>query len=199
MTNSANNAAQMIRQQIANLQEVLAILEAKPAEKPAIQPPVVQTPAKTVETKSNAADYKLRFDVLKKENDYILNAAHFGKPRLVKHVINIIELYYAARTDMALYTRADNEYGLLAGNSRVLINMLMSHVLINMLKSQESRIKDALKYIRGNDIPNRYVAMYVTERRRAKRLINKNSEVYVKADIDPIDILTDIGTTLNRV
>ena len=68
-----------------------------------------------------------------------------------------------------------------------------------MLKSQESRIKDALKYIRGNDIPNRYVAMYVTERRRAKRLINKNSEVYVKADIDPIDILTDIGTTLNRV
>ena len=190
MTNSANNAAQMIRQQIANLQEVLAILEAKPAEKPAIQPPVVQTPTKTVEMKSNTPDYKLRIDVLKKENDYILNAARFGKPRLVKHVINIIELYYAARTDMALYTRADNEYGLLAGNSRV---------LINMLKSQESRIKDALKYIRGNGVPERYVDVYVAERRRAKRLINKNSEVYVKADIDPIDILTDIGTTLNRV
>jgi hypothetical protein len=191
MTNSANNnAAQMIRQQIANLQEVLAILEAKPAEKPAIQPPVVQTPTKTVETKSNTADYKLRIDVLKKENDYILNAARFGKPRLVKHVLNIIELYYVARTDMAMYSRSDEEHSALVGNSRM---------LINMLKSQEKRIKSALKYIRGNDIPNRYVAMYVTERRRAKRLINKNSEVYVKADIDPIDILTDIGTTLNRV
>jgi uncharacterized SAM-dependent methyltransferase len=132
----------------------------------------------------------LRIDVLKKENDYILNAARFGKPRLVKHVLNIIELYYVARTDMAMYSRSDEEHSALVGNSRM---------LINMLKSQEKRIKSALKYIRGNDIPNRYVAMYVTERRRAKRLINKNSEVYVKADIDPIDILTDIGTTLNRV
>ena len=191
MANSANtNAADLIRQQIANLQEVLAILEAKPAEKPAIQPPVVQTPTKTVEMKSNTPDYKLRIDVLKKENDYILNAARFGKPRLVKHVLNIIELYYVARTDMAKYSRSDEEHRVLVGNSRM---------LINLLKSQEKRIKAALKYIRGNDIPNRYVAMYVTERRRAKRLINKNSEVYVKADIDPIDILTDIGTTLNRV
>ena len=191
MTNSANNnAAQMIRQQIANLQEVLAILEAKPAEKPAIQPPVVQTPTKTVEMKSNTPDYKLRIDVLKKENDYILNAARFGKPRLVKHVLNIIELYYVARTDMAKYSRSDEEHRALVGNSRM---------LINMLKSQEKRIKSALKYIRGNGIPNRYVAMYVTERRRAKRLINKNSEIFVKTDINPMDILTDIATTLNKV
>ena len=90
MTNSANNnAAELIRQQIASLEQVLAILEAKPAETPT----VAQTPTKTAEMKSNTADYKLRIDVLKKENDFILNAARFGKPRLVKHVLNIIELY----------------------------------------------------------------------------------------------------------
>lgn len=187
MTNSANtNAAELIRQQTANLEQVLAIIEAKPAETPT----VAKTPTKTAETKSNAADYKLRIDVLKKENDYILNAAHFGKPRLVKHVLNIIELYYVTGTDMAKYSRSDEEHRALVGNSRM---------LINLLKSQEKRIKAALKYIRGNDIPNRYVAMYVTERRRAKRLINKNSEIFVKADINPIDILTDIATTLNKV
>ena len=68
-----------------------------------------------------------------------------------------------------------------------------------MLKSQEKRLKAALKNLHRNGIPERYVDVYVAERRRAKRLINKNSEVHVKADINPIDILTDIGTTLNNV
>ena len=191
MTNSANNnAAELIRQQIANLEQVLATLETKPAEKPAENAPVAQTPTKTAETKSNTADYKLRIDVLKKENDFILNAARSGKPRLVKHVLNIIELYYVTRTDMAKYSRSDEEHRALVGNSRM---------LINMLKSQEKRIKAALKYIRWNGVPDRYVDVYVVERRRAKRLINKNSEVYVRADINPIDILTDIATTLNKV
>ena len=191
MTNLANNnAAELIRNQIANLQEVLAILEAKPAEKPAVKTPVAQTPTKTAETKSNAVDYNSRIDALKKENEYILNSIRIGTPRLVKHVLNIIELYYTARIDMAMYSRSDEEYRVLVGNSRI---------LINMLKSQEKRIKAALKYTRWNGVPERYVDVYVAERRRAKRLINKNSEVYVRADINPIDILTDIGTTLNNV
>lgn len=190
MTNSANNnAAQLIRQQIANLQEVLAILEAKPAEKLPVKAPVAQPTPKPLATKNTVIDYKSRIDVLKSENDYILNTTRIGTPRLVKHVLNIIELYYTARIDMAMYSRSDEEYRVLVGNSRI---------LINMLKSQEKRIKAALKYIRWNGVPERYVDVYVAERRRAKRLINKNSEVYVKADIDPIDILTDIGTTLNR-
>ena len=191
MTNSANNnAAQMIRQQIANLQEVLAILEAKPAEKLPVKAPVAQPTPKPLATKNTVIDYKSRIDVLKSENDYILNTIRIGTPRLVKHVLNIIELYYTARIDMAMYSRSDEEYRVLVGNSRI---------LINMLKSQEKRIKAALKYTRWNGVPERYVDVYVAERRRAKRLINKNSEVYVKADIDLMDILTDIGTTLNRV
>ena len=191
MTNSANNnAAQMIRQQIANLQEVLAILEAKPAEKLPVKAPVAQPTPKPLATKNTVIDYKSRIDVLKSENDYILNTIRIGTPRLVKHVLNIIELYYTARIDMAMYSRSDEEYRVLVGNSRI---------LINMLKSQEKRIKAALKYTRWNGVPERYVDVYVAERRRAKRLINKNSEVYVKADIDPMDILTDIGTTFNRV
>ena len=193
MANSANtNAADLIRQQIANLQEVLAILEAKPAEKSAVKPQAksvqAQPATKSKTTKSSPADYKALVDALKAENDYILSTSRIGTPRLVKHVINIIELYYAARTDMALYTRADNEYGLLAGNSRV---------LINMLKSQELRIKDALKFSRWNTIPVRYEETYIDERRRAKRLISKNSDVVVKADVNPIEILTDIATTFN--
>ena len=194
MANSANNnAAQLIRQQIANLQEVLAILEAKPEVKPSVKPQAksvqVQPAPKSKPTKSISADYKTQIDALKAENDYILSTSRIGTPRLVKHVINIIELYYAARTGMAFYTRADNEYGVLSGNSRI---------LINMLKSQEKRIQAALKYLRWNGVPDRYVDVYVAERRRAKRLINKNSEVYVKADINPIDILTVIATTLNK-
>lgn len=185
-----NNAAQLIRQQIANLQEVLAILEAKPAEKPQVKTPVAQTPTKTAETKSNAVDYKSRIDVLKSENEYILNTTRIGTPRLIKHVLNIIELYYTARTGMAMYTCSDEEHRVLVGNSRI---------LINMLKSQKKRIKAALKYVRWNGIPERYVDVYVAERRRAKRLINKNSEVYVKADINPIEILTDIATTFNAL
>ena len=90
---------------------------------------------------------------------------------------------------MAMYSRSDEEHRILVGNSRI---------LINLLKSQEKRIQAALKYTRWNGVPDRYVDVYVVERRRAKRLINKNSEVYVKADINPIDILTDIATTLNK-
>ena len=191
MTNSANNnAAQLIRNQIANLQELLAILEAKPAEKPAVKTPVAQTPTKTAETKSNAVDYNSRIDALKKENEYILNSTRIGTPRLIKHVLNTIELYYTVRTGMVMYSRGDEEHRVLFGNIRI---------LINMLKSQEKRLKAALKNLRRNGIPERYVDVYVAERRRAKRLINKNSEVYVRADINPIDILTDIGTTLNNV
>lgn len=191
MTNLANNnAAQLIRNQIANLQELLAILEAKPAEKPAVKTPVAQTPTKTAETKSNAVDYNSRIDALKKENEYILNSTRIGTPRLIKHVLNTIELYYTVRTGMVMYSRSDEEHRVLFGNIRI---------LINMLKSQEKRIKAALKNLRRNGIPERYVDVYVAERRRAKRLINKNSEVHVKADINPIDILTDIGTTLNKV
>ena len=175
------------------MQEVLAILEAKPEVKPSVKPQAksvqVQPAPKSKPTKSISADYKTQIDALKAENDYILSTSRIGTPRLVKHVINIIELYYAARTGMAFYTRADNEYGVLAGNSRI---------LINMLKSQEKRIQAALKYLRWNGVPDRYVDVYVAERRRAKRLINKNSEVYVKADINPIDILTVIATTLNK-
>ena len=191
MTNSANNnAAQLIRNQIANLQELLAILEAKPAEKPAVKTPVAQTPTKTAETKSNAVDYNSRIDALKKENEYILNSTRIGTPRLIKHVLNTIELYYTVRTGMVMYSRGDEEHRVLFGNIRI---------LINMLKSQEKRLKAALKNLHRNGIPERYVDVYVAERRRAKRLINKNSEVYVRADINPIDILTDIGTTLNNV
>ena len=129
MTNSANiNAADLIRRQIANLQEVLAILEAKPAEKPAVKPQAksvrVQNAPKPKLAKSIPADYKTQIDALKAENDYILSTTRIGTPRLVKHVINIIELYYAVRNGMKLYSRADNEYGVLAGNSRILINML---------------------------------------------------------------------------
>ena len=193
MTNSVNNnAAELIRNQIANLQEVLAILEAKSEPKPAVKPQAksvkAQPATKSKTTKSSPADYKARIDALKAENDYILSTTRIGTPRLVKHVINIIELYYAARTDMALYTRADNEYGLLAGNSRV---------LINMLKSQELRIKDALKFSRWSTIPVRYKEIYIDERRHAKRLISKNSDVVVKAGVNPIEILTDIATTFN--
>lgn len=191
MTNLANNnAAQLIRNQIANLEELLAILEAKPAEKPAVKTPVAQTPTKTAETKSNAVDYNSRIDALKRENEYILNSTRIGTPRLIKHVLNTIELYYTVRTGMVMYSRSDEEHRVLFGNIRI---------LINMLKSQEKRIKAALKNLRRNGIPERYVDVYVAERRRAKRLINKNSEVHVKADINPIDILTDIGTTLNNV
>ena len=136
------------------------------------------------------ADYKTQIDALKAENDYILSTTRIGTPRLVKHVINIIELYYAVRNGMKLYSRADNEYSVLSSNSRI---------LINMLKSQELRIKDALKFNRWKTIPNRYMAMYVTERRRAKRLINKNADVLVKADVNPIKILTDIATTFNAL
>jgi hypothetical protein len=193
MANSANNnAAELIRKQIANLQEVLAILEAKPEVKPAVQPQAksvqVQPVPKSKPAKSSPTDYKARIEALKGENDYILSTSRIGTPRLVKHVINIIELYYVARTGMVLYTRADNEYGVLAGNSRI---------LINMLKSQELRIKDALKFNRWNGIPERYKETYINERRRAKRLISKNSDVVVKADVSPIEILTDIATTFN--
>ena len=195
MANSANNnAAQLIRQQIANLQEVLAILEAKPEVKPSVKPQAksiqVQPVPKPKPAKSIPADYKTQIDALKAENDYILSTTRIGTSRLVKHVINIIELYYAARTGMAFYTRADNEYGVLAGNSRI---------LINMLKSQELRIKDALKFNRWNTIPVRYEETYINERRRAKRLINKNADVLVKADVNPIEILTDIATTFNAL
>ena len=195
MTNAANiNAADLIRRQIANLQEVLAILEAKPAEKPAVKPQAksvrVQNAPKTKPAKSIPADYKTQIDALKAENDYILSTTRIGTPRLVKHVINIIELYYAARTGMRLYSRADNEYGVLAGNSRI---------LINMLKSQELRIKDALKFTRWKTIPVRYEETYINQRRRAKRLINKNTDVLVKPDVNPIEILTDIATTFNAL
>ena len=191
MTNLANNnAAQLIRNQIANLQEVLAILEAKPAEKPAVKTPVAQTPTKTAETKSNAVDYNSRIDALKRENEYILNSTRIGTPRLIKHVLNTVEMYYAVRTSMVMYSRSDEEHRVLYGNIRI---------LINMLKSQEKRIKAALKNLRRNGVPDCYVDVYVDERRRAKRLINKNSEVHVRADINPIDILTAIGTTLNNV
>ena len=190
MANSANNnAAQLIRQQIANLQEVLAILEAKPAVTPPAKAPVAQTTTKSPTTKNGPVDYKSRIDVLKSENDYILNTSRIGTPRLIKHILNIIELYYTARCGMAMYSRSDEEHRVLVGNSRI---------LINLLKSQEKRIQAALKYTRWNGVPDRYVDVYVAERRRAKRLINKNSEVYVNADINPIDILTDIATTLNK-
>ena len=214
MANSANiNAADLIRQQIANLQEVLAILEAKPEPKPAVRLqaltwrylvpqkqaavqrqriPVLtmQTAPKTKPAKSIPADYKTQIDALKAENDYILSTTRIGTPRLVKHVINVIELYYAARTGMRLYSRADNEYGVLSGNSRI---------LINMLKSQELRIKDALKFNRWKGIPERYKETYINQRRRAKRLINKNTDVLVNADVNPIEILTDIATTFNAL
>ena len=195
MTNAANiNAADLIRRQIANLQEVLAILEAKPAEKPAVKPQAksvrVQNAPKPKPAKSIPADYKTQIDALKAENDYILSTTRIGTPRLVKHVINIIELYYVARTGMRLYSRADNEYGVLAGNSRI---------LINMLKSQELRIKDALKFTRWKTIPVRYEETYINQRRRAKRLINKNTDVLVKPDVNPIEILTDIATTFNAL
>ena len=195
MTNSVNiNAADLIRRQIANLQEVLAILEAKPEPKPAVKPQAksvrVQNAPKPKPAKSIPADYKTQIDALKAENDYILSTTRIGTPRLVKHVINIIELYYAARTGMRLYSRADNEYGVLAGNSRI---------LINMLKSQELRIKNALKYTRWNTIPVRYEETYINQRRRAKRLINKNTDVLVKPDVNPIEILTDIATTFNAL
>lgn len=195
MTNSANNnAAQLIRQQIANLQEVLAILEAKPEVKPAVKPQAksaqVQTAPKTKPAKSIPADYKTQIDALKAENDYILSTTRIGTPRLVKHVINIIELYYAVRNGMKLYSRADNEYSVLSINSRI---------LINMLKSQELRIKDALKFNRRNTTPVRYEETYIDQRRRAKRLINKNIDVVVKADVNPIKILTDIATTFNAL
>ena len=190
MTNLANNnAAELIRKQIANLQEVLAILEAKPAVTPPAKAPVVQTTTKSPTTKNGPVDYKSRIDVLKSENDYILNTSRIGTPRLIKHILNIIELYYTARCGMAMYSRSDEEHRVLVGNSRI---------LINLLKSQEKRIQAALKYTRWNGVPDRYVDVYVAERRRAKRLINKNSEVYVNADINPIDILTDIATTLNK-
>lgn len=190
MTNLANNnAAELIRKQIANLQEVLAILEAKPAVTPPAKAPVAQTTTKSPTTKNDPVDYKSRIDVLKSENDYILNTSRIGTPRLIKHILNIIELYYTARCGMAMYSRSDEEHRVLVGNSRI---------LINLLKSQEKRIQAALKYTRWNGVPDRYVDVYVAERRRAKRLINKNSEVYVNADINPIDILTDIATTLNK-
>lgn len=189
MTNSANNnAAELIRNQIANLQELLAILEAKPAEKPAVKTPVAQTPTKAAETKSNAVDYNSRIDALKRENEYILNSTRIGTPRLIKHVLNTIELYYTVRTGMVMYSRSDEEYRVLFGNIRI---------LINMLKSQEKRIKVALKNLRRNGIPERYVDVYVAERRRAKRLISKNSDVVVNAGVNPIEILTDIATTFN--
>lgn len=189
MTNSANNnAAELIRNQIANLQELLAILEAKPAEKPAVKTPVAQTPTKAAETKSNAVDYNSRIDALKRENEYILNSTRIGTPRLIKHVLNTIELYYTVRTDMVMYSRSDEEHRVLFGNIRI---------LINMLKSQEKRIKVALKNLRRNSIPERYVDVYVAERRRAKRLISKNSDVVVNAGVNPIEILTDIATTFN--
>ena len=91
---------------------------------------------------------------------------------------------------MGLYSRADNEYGALSGNSRI---------LINMLKSQELRIKDALKFNRWKGIPERYKETYINQRRRAKRLINKNTDVLVNADVNPIEILTDIATTFNAL
>lgn len=189
MTNLANNnAAELIRNQIANLQELLAILEAKPAEKPAVKTPVAQTPTKAAETKSNAVDYNSRIDALKRENEYILNSTRIGTPRLIKHVLNTIELYYTVRTGMVMYSRSDEEYRVLFGNIRI---------LINMLKSQEKRIKVALKNLRRNSIPERYVDVYVAERRRAKRLISKNSDVVVNAGVNPIEILTDIATTFN--
>lgn len=189
MTNSANNnAAELIRNQIANLQELLAILEAKPAEKPAVKTPVAQTPTKAAETKSNAVDYNSRIDALKRENEYILNSTRIGTPRLIKHVLNTIELYYTVRTGMVMYSRSDEEHRVLFGNIRI---------LINMLKSQEKRIKVALKNLRRNSIPERYVDVYVAERRRAKRLISKNSDVVVNAGVNPIEILTDIATTFN--
>lgn len=195
MANSANiNAAELIRRQIANLQEVLAILEAKPEPKPVVKPQAksaqVQTAPKPKPAKSIPADYKTQIDALKAENDYILSTTRIGTPRLVKHVINIIELYYAARTGMRLYSRADNEYGVLSGNSRI---------LINMLKSQELRIKDVLKFNRWNTTPVRYEETYIDQRRRAKRLINKNTDVLVKGDVNPIKILTDIATTFNAL
>ena len=195
MANSANNnASQLIRQQIANLQEVLAILEAKPEVKPAVQSQAksvqVQPVPKSKPAKSSPADYKARIKALKGENDYILSTSRIGTPRLVKHVINIIELYYVARTDMAKYSRSNEEHRILVGNSRM---------LINMLKSQELRIKDALKFNRWKGIPERYKETYINERRRAKRLISKNSDVVVKADVNPIEILTDIATTFNAL
>ena len=196
MTNSVNNnnAADLIRQQIAHLQEVLAILEAKPEVKPSVKPQAksvqVQPAPKSKPTKSISADYKTQIDALKAENDYILSTSRIGTPRLVKHVINIIELYYAARTGMAKYSRSDEEHRALVGNSRI---------LINMLKSQELRIKDALKFTRWKTIPVRYEETYINERRRAKRLINKNTDVVVKADVNPIEILTDIATTFNAL
>ena len=191
MTNSVNNnAAELIRKQIAHLQEVLAILEAKPAVKPQAKSAQVQPVPKPKPAKSIPADYKTQIDALKAENDYILSTTRIGTPRLVKHVINIIELYYAVRNGMKLYSRADNEYSVLSSNSRI---------LSNMLKSQELRIKDALKFNRWKTIPVRYEETYINERRRAKRLINKNTDVVVKADVNPIEILTDIATTFNAL
>ena len=190
MANSANNnAAQLIRRQIANLQEVLAILEAKPEVKPSVKPQAKSFQIQPA-PKSIPADYKTQIDALKAENDYILSTTRIGTPRLVKHVINIIELYYAVRNGMKLYSRADNEYSVLSSNSRI---------LSNMLKSQELRIKDALKSNRRNTTPVRYEETYIDQRRRAKRLINKNIDVVVKADVNPIKILTDIATTFNAL
>ena len=195
MTNSANNnAAELIRKQIANLQEVLAILEAKPEAKPMVKPQAksaqVQPPPKPKPAKSIPADYKTQIDALNAENDYILSTTRIGTPRLVKHVINIIELYYTARCGMAMYSRSDEEHRVLVGNSRI---------LINLLKSQEKRIQAALKYTRWNTIPVRYEETYIDQRRRAKRLINKNIDVLVTANVNPIEILTDIATTFNAL
>lgn len=188
MVHSANlEAIQIIRAKIAVLQETLEALEVQSPNINGVQH--VRDNIKSPK-EIDFDKYQAQIDSLVVENDFIVNAKRIGTPRLVNHVISIIESYFEIRMLMQSYKRTDNVHKRLCGLARRLSNLLVT---------QAPRLKAALKYLHYTDIPARYNSVYIQERRRAKRLINKNKDVVIKLDINPLDVLADIATTFNHL